>query len=138
MSLQKYSEGHSVFYDFLGLFFVYYTETQGIIINVCVAVAVIAAICVSLWRMAALSYLSIGSILKTFSLILILHIVGLALAVGLPILLAVIFDSGDRSMTWFTHKWLVFGLYICPTLIGLSLPSLMYLRFTRNVSWDIQ
>lgn len=133
--MQKYSEGHSVFYDFMGLFFVYYTEATGKIINTCVSVAVLVAVGGSLWRMAATSYISIGKILKTYGLILILHLVGLVLALGLPILLAVILDSADRSMTWFTSRWLLFGLYICPALFGLALPSVLYLSFNRNVSF---
>lgn len=84
--------------------------------------------------MAAISYVSIGNIMKTFALIQILHIVGIVLAIGLPILMAVMFDAGDSSMTWFTQKWLTFGLYICPSLIGLCVPTLLYLSFNRNVS----
>ena len=135
--LQKYAEGHSVFYDFLGLFIIYYTETVAQIMNACVSVIVIIAIGVSLWRMAAISYISIGNILKTYGLIIVLHIVGLVLAVGLPLALAAIFDSGDQSMSWFTSKWLVIGLYMCPTLFGLAVPSLLYLSFSRNVSVNI-
>ncbi|XP_065367016.1 endoplasmic reticulum metallopeptidase 1-like [Calliphora vicina] len=129
---QKHAEGHSVFYDFLGLFFVNYTETQGKIINTCVSLIVLIAVGVSLWLMAASSFISIGRLLRTYAFILILHIVGLVLALGLPILMALMFDGGDRSMTWFTSKWLVFGLYICPSLFGLALPSLLYISFSRN------
>ncbi|XP_013111709.2 endoplasmic reticulum metallopeptidase 1 [Stomoxys calcitrans] len=129
---EKYAEGHSVFYDFMGLFFIYYTETVGQIINTCVSVVVLICIGVSIWRMAAVSYISIGKVMRTFALLLILHICGLALAIGLPLLMAVMFDAGDRSLTWFSHKWLTFGLYICPSLIGMCLPSLLYLSFNRN------
>lgn len=131
--LQKYAEGHSIFYDFMGLFFIYYTETQGQIINCCVSVIVAVLIGISFWRMAATSYLSIGSTMKTFVLIEVLHILGIVLALGLPLLMAVMFDAGDRSMTWFSQKWLVFGLYVCPSLIGLCLPTLLYLSFNKNV-----
>ncbi|XP_005177924.1 endoplasmic reticulum metallopeptidase 1 isoform X1 [Musca domestica] len=128
----KYAEGHSIFYDFMGLFFIYYTETQGQIINCCVSVIVVVLIGISFWRMAATSYLSIGSTMKTFVLIEVLHILGIVLALGLPLLMAVMFDAGDRSMTWFSQKWLVFGLYVCPSLIGLCLPTLLYLSFNKN------
>ncbi|XP_075168829.1 endoplasmic reticulum metallopeptidase 1-like isoform X2 [Haematobia irritans] len=129
---EKYSEGHSVFYDFLGLFFVFYTETEGQIINTCVSLIVIISVGVSIWRMAAISFISLGKIMRTFALINVLHICGLLLAIGLPLLMSVMFDAGDRSMTWFSHKWLTFGLYICPSLIGMCLPSLLYLSFNRN------
>lgn len=110
---------------------------MGQIINACVSVIVIIAIAVSLWRIAAISYISIGNILKTYGLILVLHLLGLILAIGLPLALAAIFDSGDSSMSWFTSKWLVFGLYVCPTLFGLAVPSLLYLSYSRNVSINI-
>lgn len=65
---------------------------------------------------------------------LLLQLLSFVLAFGLPFLMAVFFDAGDRSMTWFTNKWLVFGLYICPCLFGLVAPTLFYLNWRRKVS----
>lgn len=87
-----------------------------------------------MYLMAADSFVSIGYILRLFSLIFVLHLIGWILAIVLPIVIATIFDKADCSLTWFTTKWLIFGLYISPTLLGLSVPTLLYLSISRNVS----
>ncbi|XP_050327626.1 endoplasmic reticulum metallopeptidase 1-like isoform X1 [Bactrocera neohumeralis] len=128
----RHAEGHMVFYDFFGYFVVSYTESTGKILNTCVSVGAILLTCISMYLMAADSFVSIGYTLRLFSLIFVLHLIGWILAIALPLLMATMFDSADRSMTWFTSKWLVFGLYICPTLMGLSAPTLLYLSISRN------
>ncbi|XP_020801014.1 endoplasmic reticulum metallopeptidase 1-like [Drosophila serrata] len=121
-------EGHAIFFDFLGLFFVYYTETTGIIMNCCIAVISLVLVGCSLWRMARQSEkVTIPQICLWFLIILGLHVVGVILCFCLPLLMAVIFDAGDRSMTYYSSNWLVFGLYICPAVIGLVLPLTLYL-----------
>jgi len=61
-------------------------------------------------------------------------VVGFLLCIGLPLLMAVLFDAGDRSLTYFTSNWLVFGLYVCPAIIGLVLPLTLYYTLLPNVS----
>jgi len=63
-----------------------------------------------------------------------LHVVGFLLCICLPLLMAVLFDAGDRSLTYFTSNWLVFGLYVCPAIIGLVLPLTLYYTLLPNVS----
>ncbi|EDW85781.2 uncharacterized protein Dwil_GK23251 [Drosophila willistoni] len=137
---QDHSEGHSVFFDFLGLFLVYYTETTGIILNCCVAVISLVLVAVSLWRIARVSQRSLNRVLIDFVIILALCIVGYLLCIGLSLLMAVIFDAGDRSLTYFSNNWLVFGLYICPGVIGLALPLTLYysLRPCNEISHSYQ
>ncbi|KAH8301329.1 hypothetical protein KR059_000274 [Drosophila kikkawai] len=125
--------GHAVFFDFLGLFFVYYTETTGVIMNCCIAVISLVLVGCSLWRMARQSEkVTIPQITLWFLIILGLHILGVLLCFGLPLFMAVLFDAGDRSMTYFTSNWLVFGLYICPSIIGLVLPLTLYYTLKPN------
>ncbi|CAD7014592.1 unnamed protein product [Ceratitis capitata] len=128
----RHVNGHTVFYDFFGYFVVYYTEATGRILNTCVAVGAVILISISMYLMAADSFVSIGYILRLFLLIFVLHLLGWILAFALPALMATIFDSADQSLTWFTSKWLVLGLYVCPTLLGLSTPTLLYLSISRN------
>ncbi|KAH8285617.1 hypothetical protein KR054_011702, partial [Drosophila jambulina] len=133
LHFQTDDDGQTVFFDFLGLFFVYYTETTGIITNCCVAVISLVLVGCSLWRMARQSEkVSLPQISLWFLIILGLHVVGVFLCFGLPLLMAVIFDAGDRSMTYFTSNWLVFGLYICPAVIGLVLPLTLYYTLKSN------
>ncbi|KAH8285616.1 hypothetical protein KR054_011701, partial [Drosophila jambulina] len=126
-------EGHAIFFDFLGLFFVYYTETTGIIMNCCIAVISLVLVGCSLWRMARQSEkVSLAKISLCFLIILGLHVVGVLLCFGLPLLMAVLFDAGDRSMTYYSSNWLVFGLFICPAIIGLALPLTLYFTLKPN------
>ncbi|KAH8386240.1 hypothetical protein KR200_007727, partial [Drosophila serrata] len=130
---ESIDDGQTVFFDFLGLFFVYYTETTGIIMNCCIAVISLVLVGCSLWRMARQSEkVTIPQICLWFLIILGLHVVGVILCFCLPLLMAVIFDAGDRSMTYFSSKWLVFGLYICPAVIGLVIPLTLYYTLKPN------
>ncbi|BFG04134.1 endoplasmic reticulum metallopeptidase 1-like [Drosophila madeirensis] len=129
---EEHDEGHAVFFDFLGLFFVYYTETTGIILNCVIAVFSLVLVGVSLWRMARISDVTAGQMSIWFGIILGLHVVGFLLCLGLPLLMAVMFDAGDRSLTYFSNNWLVIGLYICPAVIGLVLPLTLYYTLKPN------
>ncbi|XP_053965331.1 endoplasmic reticulum metallopeptidase 1-like isoform X1 [Anastrepha ludens] len=127
-----YAEGNAVFYDFLGFFAIYYTEAAGKIINTSVSVVALVLVVISMCHIGANSFMSIGHILRLFALIFVLHLLGWILAIVLPLLIAVIFDKFNYSMTWFTSKWLILGLYACPTLFGLCTPTLLYLSLSRN------
>ncbi|KQS62845.1 uncharacterized protein Dere_GG27129 [Drosophila erecta] len=126
-------DSHAVFFDFLGLFFVYYTESTGIILNSVIGVLSLLLVGCSLWRMSRQSEkMSLVQISIRFLITLGLHLVGLLLCICLPLLMAVLFDAGDRSLTYFTSNWLVFGLYMCPAVIGLILPLTLYFTLLPN------
>ncbi|XP_026842283.1 endoplasmic reticulum metallopeptidase 1 isoform X2 [Drosophila persimilis] len=129
---EVHSKGHSIFFDFLGLFFVSYSEKTGIILNCVIAVISLILVGVSLWRMALASEVTAGQISVWFLIILGLHVVGFGLCLGLPLLMAVLFDAGDRSLTYFSSNWLVIGLYVCPAVIGLVLPLTLYYTLKPN------
>lgn len=133
-SLQAHSEGHAVFFDFLGLFFVSYTETTGIILNCCIAVVSLTLVAVSLWRMARVSQVSLCKISAWFGIIFALHVLGMVFCLGLPLLMALLFDAGNQSLSYFTNTWLLFGLFICPAIIGLSFPTTLYYSLRKNVN----
>lgn len=123
-----------MFFDFLGLFFVYYTETTGIILNCCIAVISLILVGCSLLRMARESEASLCQVSIWFSIILGLHVVSMILSLGLPLLMAVLFDAGNRSMTYFSNQWLVLGLFVVPAIIGQVLPLTLYYTLKPNVS----
>ncbi|EDX06745.1 endoplasmic reticulum metallopeptidase 1 [Drosophila simulans] len=129
---EDHSEGHAVFFDYLGLFFVYYTETTGIVLNCCIAVASLVLVVCSLLRMGRESDVSMGRVSIWFAIILGLHVLGMILSLGLPLLMAVLFDAGDRSMTYFSNNWLVIGLFIVPAIIGQILPLTLYYTLKPN------
>ncbi|KAH8401891.1 hypothetical protein KR009_008526, partial [Drosophila setifemur] len=129
---EEHSEGHAVYFDFLGLFFVYYTETTGIILNCCFAVISLVLVGCSLLRMARETEESVGQISLWFSIILGLHVLGIILSLGLPLLMAVLYDAGNRSMTYFSNNYLVIGLYVVPAIIGQVLPLALYYTIKPN------
>ncbi|XP_050743428.1 endoplasmic reticulum metallopeptidase 1 [Drosophila biarmipes] len=130
---EESDDSHAVFFDFLGLFFVYYTESTGIILNCCIGVFSLVLVGFSLWRMVRQSEkVSLGQISLWFLIILGLHVAGAVLCFCLPLLMAAIFDAGDRSLTYFTSNWLVFGLYVFPAIIGLVLPLTLYFTLRPN------
>lgn len=133
-SLQAHSTGHAVFFDFLGLFFVSYTETTGIILNSCIAAVSLTLVAVSLWRMARVSQVSLCKISSWFGIIFALHVLGMIFCLGLPLLMAILFDAGNQSLSYFTNTWLMFGLFICPAIIGLSFPTTLYYTLRKNVN----
>lgn len=132
-----------MFFDFLGLFFVYYVESTGIALNLSFAIGGLVMVCVSLWRMSRTTVLSVGDVAAAFSILFLLEIVAFLLALGLPILMAVMFDAGNRSLTYLSNSWLVIGLYICPSLFGLALPFTLYfalfprVRFIRFIVLEL-
>ncbi|XP_030383248.1 endoplasmic reticulum metallopeptidase 1-like [Scaptodrosophila lebanonensis] len=129
---EEHSEGHSVFFDFLGLFFVYYSKTTGTALNCSIGVLGLVLVCVSLWRIGRVSDVSLPQVSIWFGIILALNVLGTILCLGLPLLMAVMYDAGDRSLTYFTSTWLMIGLYIIPAIIGLSLPTTLFYSFKRN------
>uniref|UniRef100_A0A6P4EJ56 FXNA-like protease n=1 Tax=Drosophila rhopaloa TaxID=1041015 RepID=A0A6P4EJ56_DRORH len=124
--------GKTVFFDVLGLFFVSYSESNGIILNYAVAGVAFLLIYVSLWRMAFKSNVTFKKILISFLLILIVQIIALVLGLALPLSIAYMFDKYGLSMTYFSTPALSLGLYVCPSLFGLALPSFVYLRIQNN------
>ncbi|XP_050743758.1 endoplasmic reticulum metallopeptidase 1-like [Drosophila biarmipes] len=129
---EEHSAGHAVFFDFLGLFFVTYTEKTGIILNCCLALISLILIGCSLWRMATVSEVAPGRISILCVIALGLHLLGCLLCMALPLLMAVLYDVSDRTLTYYSNNWLVIGLYICPAIIGMALPPTIYHSFKNN------
>lgn len=132
---QAHEEGHAVFFDYLGIFFVSYSKETGTIINYSVTLSVLVLILISITRISELSSLSFSSVMLRLISLLIIQIIGLALGVALPLLVAYYMDSLDLSLTYYSSQWLIIGLYVCPSLIGLSLPILLYLQCQQQVRY---
>lgn len=129
-----YKEGHVVFFDVLGLFMVSYTEDTGKLINFSASGVAIILIIISIWRMSAVSGIHHCQVVQRIVILVILQIVGLGLGFALPIVVAYYFDSIGLSIAYFSSLKLLIGLYVCPSLLGLSLPVMIYFHFNKNVS----
>lgn len=135
--MQDHEQGHAVFFDYLGLFFVSYSKETGTIINYSVAASVLVLILISVTRISELSSVSFGSVMLRLISLWIIQIIALALGVALPLCIAYYLDSVELSLTYYSSKWLIIGLYVCPTLIGLSVPTLLYLQCQQQVSYNV-
>ncbi|XP_015019250.2 endoplasmic reticulum metallopeptidase 1 isoform X1 [Drosophila mojavensis] len=124
--------GHAVFFDFLGLYFIHYSETTGIILNLAIAIATLILISVSIWRMAKVSNASVSHVACWFSVTLIVQVISFILGLLFPAVVAWFMDSLGQSLTYFSSPMLIIGLYVCPSLIGLSLPLVVYSSIHRN------
>ncbi|KAH8258423.1 hypothetical protein KR038_011422, partial [Drosophila bunnanda] len=130
--LQAHSEGHNVFYDFLGWFMIFYTQTTSIIVNVVVALIALLGIGISVYFMCLRSGCSWKGVLLRFSITIAIQFTSLILAIGLALLVAVFMDGVNRSMSWFTSSWTIFGLYLAPILFGMSILPALYLEKTKR------
>ncbi|XP_023033288.1 endoplasmic reticulum metallopeptidase 1 [Drosophila willistoni] len=127
-----YATGHAVFFDFLGLYFVSYSATTGVYLNYIVAASSLLLVFISLWRIADVSHITTCNVSSWFILILILQIIAFVLGVGLPVVVAYVMDMYGLSLTYFSTPALLIGLYVCPSLLGLSLPTFIYFKLQRN------
>lgn len=85
--------------------------------------------------MSAVSSLSVCPIVQRLLILMVLQIIAFALGLGLPILVAYYFDSLGLSLTYYSNYSLLIGLYVCPSLIGLSLPIMLYYLMNQSVSF---
>ncbi|KAH8297368.1 hypothetical protein KR044_010979, partial [Drosophila immigrans] len=127
-----YKTGHAVFFDLLGLYFVSYSEDVGKTLNYSVAGAALLLVFLSVWRMSAVSSLSSSRVVLRLIILLIVQLIAFVLAMGLPIVVAYLFDSIGLPMTYYSSPYLLIGLYVCPSLIGLSLPITIYFHFEEK------
>lgn len=127
-------DGNSVFFDFLGLCFISYSENTGIFLNIGVAAAAFILIYISMWRMAAVSQVSFCHVACWLALVLIIQVVSFVLGLALPVIVTYVMDIFGLSLTHYSTTMLLVGLYVCPTLVGLSLPTTIYYTFQPNVS----
>lgn len=108
---------NKVFYDFLGFFFIHYTNSAGKIINYTVAVLAVLAPVFS-WVKATsrthfkyfLSAAMFGSFLMIIS-----EIAAILSGIGLAILL----DYFDRTMSWYAQPWLAIAVYGSISLLAI-------------------
>lgn len=136
-----YAKGHTVFYDIFGKYLIFYTESQAEQINYVLSGLTLLAVVISLWAMAKVGEVSFANILGTFLCVFCVHVIAFGVAVGLPIVLAVGLDLLGLSMTWFTSKWMIIGLYVCPTFVGLGIPTAFYISSSKdklNISFKTQ
>ncbi|KAH8290310.1 hypothetical protein KR054_001806, partial [Drosophila jambulina] len=130
--LSETTADKAVFFDVLGLFFVNYSAEFGTTLNNAVAAVAIVLVYISLLRIANTAEVPSDQVLSWFVLNLTVQVVSFVLGLGLPIGVAYMFDKYGLTMTYFSTPALSLGLYVCPSLLGLALPSYIYLKRQQN------
>lgn len=131
---QAHKTGVAVYFDFLGIYFIHYSESTGIILNFGISGIALFLVVLSMWRMAIVSHVSVCHVFCLFTLVLIVQTISFILGLIFPILVVYWFDSLGHSLTYYSSLLLVVGLYVVPSLIGVCLPTTIYYSLQRNVS----
>uniref|UniRef100_A0A034VAS1 FXNA-like protease n=2 Tax=Bactrocera dorsalis TaxID=27457 RepID=A0A034VAS1_BACDO len=128
----NYQPEYLIFFDFLGWFVLSYTLNTSIIINLVVCAAALVAIAISLYFVATKANLSWLPFTTYCLHTLIIQILSLALATGIPLLIAYFMDIIGCSMSWFSANWLICGLYFCPAFFALGICPAIFLESTKK------
>ncbi|XP_052843515.1 endoplasmic reticulum metallopeptidase 1-like [Drosophila gunungcola] len=124
--------GNTIFFDVLGLYLISYSADTGVKLNYAVAAAAIILVYVSLLRIADRSNVGSEQVLSSFVLVLVVQVVAFVLGLALPMVVAYGLDKYGLSLSYYATPSLLVGLYVCPSLIGLALPSFIYLKLKSN------
>lgn len=87
-----------------------------------------------MWRMAIVSHISFCQVICLFTLVFIVQTISFTLSLIFPVFVVYWFDILGLSLAYYSSLILVVGLYVVPSLIGLSLPTMIYYGLQRNVS----
>lgn len=132
---KAHEDGKVIFFDFMNWFMIYYTQREAIIINTVISCAAIVSIFLSVYMMGRNSDASYNELSIELGISFAIQIFSIILAAGVVIVLCVIFDATDRSMSWFTSQWLVFGIFFCPFFCALGVGPVLYIKFRKIVSF---
>ncbi|KAL5273661.1 hypothetical protein ACFFRR_000425 [Megaselia abdita] len=120
--MENHQPGNAVFFDLAGWFMVYYTETQGTIINIIVSVCALGTIFLQLLRIKKVN----EDIPNIFWIIFVIQIASTLVAFFSNFLIAFIIDALGFSLTWYTNTWLIFGIYFCPVFFLMNIGQSVY------------
>ncbi|XP_017147750.1 endoplasmic reticulum metallopeptidase 1 isoform X5 [Drosophila miranda] len=128
----KHAEGHTVYFDVMGWFLVFYTETEGIILNVIVSLVAIGTCLYAFKLMASNSGIKLEKIFKRVMHTFVVQLFAVITAVTLTVFLGWFMDLVHLPMSWFTHSWLILGLYFTTFIFGLAIVPALYYHYTQH------
>ncbi|XP_032590409.1 endoplasmic reticulum metallopeptidase 1 isoform X2 [Drosophila grimshawi] len=133
----KYAQGHTVYYDVMGWFLVFYSETEGIILNVVVSIAAIVICSIAIKLMSNNNGIKLEKVLKRTLHTFVLLILGVVAGFCLTLFISWFMDVVHLPLSWFTHNWLLLGLYFCPFFFGLAIVPALYFHYTATDRFPI-
>ena len=136
---QESDKGSIVFFDLLGLCLIYYPETLGIFINITV---IVISVGLTLQK-AKYSFqygVTPGVFLRQLGVTLLWQITGCVASFAVVTFVAVFLDASGTSMSWYSKPWLIFFLYMVPTVFSViavfhfALPRQRQVRYYLTLS----
>ncbi|KAH8316553.1 hypothetical protein KR067_010072 [Drosophila pandora] len=127
----KYAEGHTIYFDVMGWFLVFYTETEGVIFNVIVSLTAIGICGFAFKLMSVTSGIKLEKILKRVLHTFFVNLLSVLVSAILPVLLGLFMDAVHLPMSWFSNSWLILGLYFTTFFFGFAIVPAMYFHWTK-------
>ncbi|XP_031349136.1 endoplasmic reticulum metallopeptidase 1-like [Photinus pyralis] len=125
---QTQEETEHVYYDFLGLFLIYYTKTIGVFIN---SITVILSVLIALK-----AFYDFRKKCKTFFAYALVTFLGLmlgwALAAAFAVTVSFILRAQDYNMIWYGNPWMICGLYVIPISAMSCVPVALFKQFVAK------
>ncbi|XP_069678437.1 endoplasmic reticulum metallopeptidase 1-like [Periplaneta americana] len=133
---EEYAAGKAVYFDVLGLFMVHYSEAFGITFNLVTVLLSVYTVIKNVLTIKSGLGLA-GSPWKLLLLGCGFPAVGWLLGLMYVLLVAMIIDLLNSSMSWFTRPGLIFTLYYCPILVcGMVFPAVFHKYLSKQSPLD--
>jgi len=113
---ESHSSGSVVFFDFLGLCMVHYPEWAGMLLNL---IVVVVAVYITVDKIQN-SYkfgVSRDVYLRQLGYTLMMQVCGCIASFVVITIIAVLLDIFGKSMSWYSRPWLIFFLFMAPTVM---------------------
>ncbi|GLV43360.1 uncharacterized protein CBL_03903 [Carabus blaptoides fortunei] len=129
------SKEKSVYFDILfGLHIFMYSEQTAIVIN---TITIIISVLMFIKLLYDLRQSSLLEVIVNIFFSGIGQMVSIVLSFFVVILIAFILDQFNLTMSWYTRPKIIFGLYICPILLFLSIPVIIENYVIENISLSL-
>ncbi|KAG4068422.1 hypothetical protein HA402_007942 [Bradysia odoriphaga] len=117
--VKSHAKGINIYYDFLGLVFISYSQNVAIVLNVLVGFFSVILPYLSLKRTT--NAIHTNHIRRQMFIGFFNNIIAVILSAGLCYGIAIELDSSDHTMSWYTHKIFATFLYVIPVLFTFCL-----------------
>eukprot|EP00092_Neocalanus_flemingeri_P002862 GFUD01003060.1.p1 GENE.GFUD01003060.1~~GFUD01003060.1.p1 ORF type:complete len:914 (+),score=90.26 GFUD01003060.1:82-2823(+) len=124
-----HAQGGVVFFDFLGLFLIHYSEWMGILLNL-VIVGISVSITVTKIRHSYNYGVSKEVYLRQLGYTFMIQLCGCVASFMAVTLISVLMDAFGRPMSWYSQPWLICPLYMAPTVM--SVIAIFYFVLPRQ------
>nr|XP_022904533.1 endoplasmic reticulum metallopeptidase 1-like [Onthophagus taurus] len=125
----KTEGGKTVFYDVFGLFFLNYSMEANVIFNSLLA---LLSITLLIWACVNVQLGNLKVSLLYITMLGFVILLGWFLATGIVLIVAVILDATNRSMSWYSSPGIIFPLYVAPTFGSMLITTIISNKVIRH------